>query len=184
MSSAKAIKNNETEEYVTMRDYSGKIRYGKENQNINSYSAVNENKVDIVRDGDTTSKVVKSADNADTFKHNSSIVSDVIKGESISGNRTENKTYTSAKSDNSEGRSIPARNYNIVSENLINDYTDNAYSGIIKENNSDIIKNNGSSEIVKPKNNEGVFRHNYDIANEVVKNRNTAISEKPKETKA
>ena len=166
-----------------MRDYSGKIRYGKENQNINSYSAVNENKVDIVRDGDTTSKVVKSADNADTFKHNSSIVSDVIKGESISENRTESKTYTSDKNYNSKSRSIPVRNYNIVSENIINDYTDNAYSGIIKENNSDIIKNNGSSEIVKPKNNEGVFRHNYDIANEVVKNRNTAISEKPKETK-
>ncbi len=166
-----------------MRDYSGKIKYGKENQNTNGYSAVNESKVDIVRNGDTVSKVVKSADNADTFKHNSSVVSDFIKGESISENRTERNTHTSVNSDNSESKSISARNYQIVSENIINDYTDNAYGGIIKENGSSIIKNDSENEVIKPKNSAEVFRHNSDIANDVVKNRNTAISEKPKETK-
>ena len=154
-SSTKAIKSNEAEQYVTMRDYSGKIKYGKENQNTNDYSAVNENKADIVRNGDTVSKVVKSADNADTFKHNSSVVSDVIKGESVSENRTERKTYTSVNIDNSESGSIPARNYNIISENIINNYSSQSTGstqGYIGNKNTKKLHNPECSKLPSEKN--------------------------------
>jgi len=162
-SSAKVIKDNEPEPYVSMRDYSGKIQYNKRNQNISENLIISEAKIDI-KNTDNTAEVIKPADNSDTFKYNSTVLNDVIKGDS------ENKPQTTDT---------------IIPEHRTQYYSKKSNdNGVIREIKSVVINNDDNiEEIVKSKDNSDFIKHNFDSVNAIIKDKTDNTSKNKEETK-
>jgi hypothetical protein len=95
-SMSKAVKSDEP--IVTMRDFSGKIKYNRkknERKNTdNQQNVVKAQNVPIVKETTTTDNVVKSQNKTTAFRHNSSVANAVIKGKSNT-EKTKNKPVSS-----------------------------------------------------------------------------------------